>query len=46
MNTYKQFRFLREVPMASVVDKEFRKEGVTRRDLLIKYFVKTNNRTC
>ena len=32
--------------MASLADKEFRKEGVTRKDLLIKYFVKTNHRTC
>ena len=32
--------------MASLADKEFRKEGVTRKDLLIKYFVKINHRTC
>ena len=37
---HKLFRFIKEVPMASLLDKEFKKEGVTRMDLTIKYLVK------
>ena len=40
LNTW---RFDKEVPITDVEDTEFKEEGLTRRDLTVKYLVKKNN---
>ena len=37
------WRFEKEVPITDVEDTEFKEEGLTRRDLTVKYLVKKNN---